>query len=585
LSKLCYLLTACVTLCAAVAVGAEPPQSVRDEVAQIVVGLTHDSAYERSIATERLQKLLRAQPDSAQLAALLAAEIARPNAPFEARATLQRALSALPQPATPAAPQHLGAAEVQRLVDMLDNDSYDARQGAAVQLRLLLADGQHAGLVMQRLKQRLADPQLTSDSRGRVLPLWQSARRHWLMSPPGSWNLPAVTPQQIAGWLDTATTADLGPDRRTARRLRESALRELYDALARDELTPAIQQELERRLAGPLDIDSQLQLQKLHDMCRPGLIAECWSFESTEKGILRKQQVVQHLIIGVPQHAPMARAPTHFDRIDDKTAHCVSGNSLSADTDYPVHQAIPHPQHPGMFFHLINCRTPRLRMIYELRMTSAEAERLKELSQATCRAWLAEKRAPNRAEIQILPGLDPGELSDYVGQALNTIEDRPIDNDPNLPSAALEMCRVLLDSGGTNRVIPGLTKALAAGRLKAPKEGTLPTHFGWVLALEMTRRDPWPEADQWLAAQLERTDPLYLGGGAAPDVGATAAFLLLTKHGADPAQFQLEQALDQPLDDEDLYGYRFTGFDGRQAVIDWWKKRQTNPPARPAAVP
>ena len=52
---------------------------------------------------------------------------------------------------------------------------------------------------------------------------------------------------------------------------------------------------------------------------------------------------VQYLLIGVPQYPERMTRATFFDKIDDTTAHCVSGNSL-APGDYPVGIAIP-PTH------------------------------------------------------------------------------------------------------------------------------------------------------------------------------------------------------------------------------------------------
>ena len=46
------------------------------------------------------------------------------------------------------------------------------------------------------------------------------------------------------------------------------------------------------------------------------------------------------------------------DRIDDETAHCVSGVNLS-EGDYPVGGAFPHPKERSSFFCLVNLPTPR----------------------------------------------------------------------------------------------------------------------------------------------------------------------------------------------------------------------------------
>ncbi len=76
-------------------------------------------------------------------------------------------------------------------------------------------------------------------------------------------------------------------------------------------------------------------LQELVDFARPCLAAEVWSNHA--------HMTVQYLIVDLPQYNEMTGLSTHFDRIDDLTAHCVSGNSLT-EGNYPVRIAIPHPE-------------------------------------------------------------------------------------------------------------------------------------------------------------------------------------------------------------------------------------------------
>ena len=65
---------------------------------------------------------------------------------------------------------------------------------------------------------------------------------------------------------------------------------------------------------------------------------------------------VQHLLIGIPNHSPNAQRASHFDRIDESTAHCVSGNALSPG-DYPVDVFLGHPRQEDAQFHLVNLPT------------------------------------------------------------------------------------------------------------------------------------------------------------------------------------------------------------------------------------
>ena len=78
----------------------------------------------------------------------------------------------------------------------------------------------------------------------------------------------------------------------------------------------------------------------------------------------RENIFVQYLIIGEPQFNEGTMNPTHFDRIDENVAHCVTGNSLS-EGDYPVRIAIGYPDMPGKerMFYLTNLPTARRRLL------------------------------------------------------------------------------------------------------------------------------------------------------------------------------------------------------------------------------
>lgn len=553
---------------------ASSPDELPRTVARLLSGLDNDREFERQVAVQELDALAARPESAAQLSSLLRTALVQPQTSLEVRTQLRRVLEKLPAAET-LTPPEATLGEIHRLVEQLDADSYDDRRSAAARLKWLLRDNRHAVTVMHKLKNRLADPDLPTDSRGRLEAIWQAARQSWLLSDPATWKLPPVTAAQANAWIDQLCRPLPAEDRRAARIARDAAERELRDLLCRDDMVPALRKALEARQADPLlDVDSAGRIGRLYDLSRPGLIAECWAVESSENGYIRKQLVVQHLIAGVPQHAPGSERATHFDFIDDKRAHCVSGNTLSPNTNYPVHRAIPHPQNPGFFFHLIHCYTPRIRLVYELRIDAQEQERLAELSFSTCEAWLAEKHVLKRNELLMLPALAPEVVSSFAGRYFLAVNDQPLDDDAGMHSVHTELCRALMEYGGTKRVMPGLAKALADGRIKPAPAGTVPLNYPWVLALHLARSDPWPEADEWLADQIGRTDALYFGGTRSPEVGATAASILLERHKRNLADFQLEQVLETPLDDHGFFGYRFTAPEGRKAVERWWQKRE-----------
>ena len=127
---------------------------------------------------------------------------------------------------------------------------------------------------------------------------------------------------------------------------------ELIDLLIYDAWTPKVRDALAMRLESQEDLPPEAleRLDRLYDLCQPAMAAEIW--------VERSHNTVQYLLVDVPQRVEQAERTTHFDRIDDKMAHCVSGNSL-APGDYPVGIGLPptHPLNPvkeGRLFHLIN---------------------------------------------------------------------------------------------------------------------------------------------------------------------------------------------------------------------------------------
>lgn len=59
-----------------------------------------------------------------------------------------------------------------------------------------------------------------------------------------------------------------------------------------------------------------------------------------------------------------------------------------------------------------------------------------------------------------------------------------------------------------------------------------------------------------------------------PELGATAAGLLLTRHQEEPSQFGLAAANDPLFDAARLAGYRFPAASARERVERWWSGRQ-----------
>lgn len=128
----------------------------------------------------------------------------------------------------------------------------------------------------------------------------------------------------------------------------------------------------------------------------------------------------------------------------------------------------------------------------------------------------------------------------------------------------------------------------------------------WIAALAIAgrvhERSEWPEVDDWLARLIPRTDPLVLPrtdvkpeevnseddapevGEQYPELGATAAAILLRRHGIAPSVYGLEPLGRQFLVQVGCQGHRFTNPQDRQALLDWWGDRHTSPTTTRAAA-
>jgi hypothetical protein len=317
----------------------------------------------------------------------------------------------------------------------------------------------------------------------------------------------------------------------------------------------------------------------MEDFAKPAMAAEVWSnyFNST----------VQYLIIGLPQINEDTGIATHFDEINEQTAHCVNGNSLT-EGDYPVRIAIGHPT-PGResMFYLTNLPTPRRRLAYEYHIRRDQQLRLQEISQRTLDYFLTRGSSPNESEVLMLAQLDPRSVSRFVGSYFDTVTNTPLATTPQgldrQTTVFGGICAVLARTG-TREAVPALLELVASGKL--PKLATDNTvDIGWIAALAIAQRDPWSGVDNWLAKLIDDDRPLVLGLDRAPTLGASAAGLLLDRHGASTQPFGLETAGELETDRYRFVGYRFTTEFGRPDVKQWWEKNKATLAPEPVPTP
>jgi hypothetical protein len=202
------------------------------------------------------------------------------------------------------------------------------------------------------------------------------------------------------------------------------------------------------------------------------------------------------------------------------------------------------------------------------------SQRLAAISRETLSRILAEKRPLIDAEVQMLLGLDPVEVSRFAGKYFLTVDDSPLeqvqDRLGGRPGRFGTMC-VCLAIDGTKDAVPGLLEAMAQKRILAPTPSA-PFDLPWVALLSIAERDPWPETDPFLANLLHDRRSLKVLGGRLPELGATAAAVLLRRHGGKPGDFGLEEVPEPHLYSMHLVGYRFANEDARKKVQLWWER-------------
>jgi hypothetical protein len=312
-------------------------------------------------------------------------------------------------------------------------------------------------------------------------------------------------------------------------------------------------------------------------------VAEIWTS--------RENVLIQYLHVDVPQQVVGAERPSHFSRIDDETAVCDSGNNLQPG-EYPVGVAIPHADGKDWICHLVNLPNPRRRQAYQYALLVDEPTRLAELTERTMRRLTAKRLPISDPLFKMLfsEKLDMAAFSSQIGSYLMAVEDQVLKEDAAQSPGETHHQRVcvLLAMSGTKHAGPGLVRAMEAGRCRSASLETTPFQWPQIAALAIAARDPWPDADTWLARQIGNSQPLVLlatadedddddepppaARNALPEIGASAAALLLKQHDMAPGSFDLLPVPSKPLKDMECPSFRFSSDEGRQRVLAWWRQ-------------
>ena len=543
-----------------------PPSPIPPAALELIQQLDDTSFEVRQAAAAQLERLSRDPEFAPALADDFQRRLCDEQTSFEVRAKLADLMRHLPV-ASSESPK-LSSADVGHLLDLLDDDSFTVRSGAAERLKWLARNPAMMCPLLEAIESRLADENASPASQQQLGPLWTKIHGAWLLSDPSTWNFAPMSAKQMDHWIEAlAQPPSADHDPRSAEQA--TAVRELLDLLVRPDTAPALIHALEVRLADPkLDSSAASRLRDIYDWSRPALVAEYWDNQAN--------QAIQHLLVGVPSLPPGAQFPSEFDRCDDHVAHCVSGNSLSPG-DYPVGIAFLHPRQPGAFFQLVNLPTTQRRLAYEFLVEDqTDAQRLAEISVRTLDRILEKHQPLDDDEVSLLDLLDADAVSRFAGPYFQTVADGPRDDylgSFGSPSRHGVMC-LWLAVHGTHEAISGLSEAIETRRFTDPDDAR-PFRLAWAAALAIAHRDSWEGEDAWLAQRVQRTERLDLGS--AGDVGAIAAAELLSRHDEKLHDFGLEEVESEPLNRLHLQSYRFKSAEARAAVLRWWSHQSSLP--------
>ncbi len=556
------------------------PRSTADGIDDLIEQLDSPRYSIRAATKARIESLLARPETIGPTIAACRAALHREDLSFEARRQLTQWTASTADASgstTESEPKQedlivLSQNDLHREISALTSDSFARRQAAKIRLsaawRAPSACVAAIAILGERLDSNIQDAADLMELRAS----FAAAVAQWLLAAPAPELTWTVGDERIERWL-MHITAGAGSSDPLAQQRAMAAHAQLQLALADERSRGRTTAALQRKLDGPLPPEARRVVAQLIELTHPAMVAEYWA-----NG---RHQGEQHLLVGVPSQAPGAARPSHFDRIDDQWAHCVSGNTLSPGL-YPSNVAVPHPMSEEAFFHLINLPTPRDRLAYAHRVRQDDSLRLKQISRRTVDRLLTPPRPLTEAETIMLAQLDPGEVARFSGEYFSRVEDGPFSDHlgplrlGGRPSRFGLLCAVMAERPD-RRAAPGLLKAIERRRF-APPTSACPYRMEYLAALVIARGDAWEAAEQWLAAQTaetinlvedQRQDP--------PELGATAAALLVRRRQASLEGMGLYPVADPVLSALEIEGYRFARADDRRQFDVWWKSQKVAP--------
>lgn len=557
-----------------------PPSDLKSRIDVLVKQLDAEDYDDRRSAQTELDALTKSSTNANEAMNILREKFTDAELSFEQRVTIASLIETnRDNPRGEVASEIKADSTLEGLVEQLASSSYDARNAAESKLRILARQPREAMQLLGRMKVLASQPQAPASLRRTALAIYQHARETWLSTDQATWQLPEVNDSEMDRWIAVLAKPAAETNEPEERLRAEAAERELLDLLVQDRYTAKVAGKLRGALANPaIDFQAAQRLESVLQWTLPAMAAEFWQAGDDTKGPRLVNTGIQHLWVNIPNKPLGAMRASHFDRCDDLIAHCVSGNSLSPG-EYRVGVFIPHPDAYGYgterrdsMFHLVNLPTPHRRMHYEFVLRGDEHSRYVRISAETMARALREKRRLDATELRLIHHLDGPAVSRFAGPYLLQMTDQ------ELPSGAPQQYNFPVASGhralavalfgiGTKDAAPGLMNAIREKRFLATTPN-YPIGWEWMALLRIAQRDPWQDVDRDLISLVGSSESLAHPETSASELGATAAAILLERHGESPIEWGIEVVDEQPFDTLPLQPRRFLSAEARQRFLE-----------------
>lgn len=415
--------------------------------------------------------------------------------------------------------------------------------------------------------------------------VWHAVWSRWLeTAPPDAVFDPAPSDAELDAELAVllaSSSSGAEPEPRRA----ALADRRFRSWIVQSSLHERLVRRLEQIAASDVDARRAQAAEQLAQEMAPALCAEIW--HSDVAGPRLRHFTAQFLTIGVPQYPEKAAKATYFVEANESIAKLEEGNSLEQG-EYPVGVAfayLPAPISPVPWaYHLVYLPTPRERYRFEFELEQvAESERWRRIGEKTIAHLAAKPNDLTPLDLWLIAHFSSSQIARLAAPVLAHSEDRllPGVREGRQISRHAALCELVRD-----RCEPDAAEMLLDGLASGDLEGVAERHGGllWQAITLSAARGAAPDDDAVLV-RIVRDFGDHADTPADDDMEptaspiASAAVMLLERHGASPGAFGVEVLGRLRFDDANAVGdatsigsypvARFLEPDARERVLAW----------------